>query len=129
MRSVTCALVAFALALGCSSEGDSDDDAGGTPSSNDDFLGSCDTRGVSGPSLGQCRDWSGNANVDVSVSCSGLDGEFSASVRCPSDARVGTCTLEPVLGVSAVYSYYSSRYDAGDAEQHCAALDGAFQGA
>ncbi|HVJ15994.1 MAG TPA: hypothetical protein VM686_11135 [Polyangiaceae bacterium] len=126
MRSLTCALVAFALALGCSGEGDSDDDAGGTPSSNDDFLGSCDTREVAGPSQGQCRDWLGDGNADLSVSCGGLDGEFSATVRCPEASRVGTCTLDPILGISAVYGYYEPDYDLTQAEDHCAALDGTF---
>jgi hypothetical protein len=132
LRSV--ALLAFTLALGCSGSDDSDDPGGpgsggsGGGSSNGDFLGSCDTRTVAGPFEGQCRDWVGDGNADLSVSCGALDGEFSVTTRCPEASRIGSCTLEPVLGISAIYGYYAPDYALADAEDHCAALEGTFDG-
>jgi hypothetical protein len=133
-------LAALTLAVACGGDSDDGDDgsssggssgasgasgSSGSPSSGD-FLGSCDTRSVAGPSAGQCRDWSGTGMADLSVSCDGLDGAFSATTPCPEAERVGTCTLEPVLGVSATYGYYAPDYTSADAEDHCDGLDGSF---
>ncbi len=134
LRALVCALLSLALGAGCASSDDDDEPSGtagsggGVSSNNttDDFLGSCDTRAVAGPSVGQCRDWIGNGTADLSVSCGGLDGEFSATTPCPADARVGTCTLDPVIGISAVYNYYAPDYTLADADDHCATLDGSF---
>jgi hypothetical protein len=96
--------------------------AGGTGGAS--FLGSCDTRANTGSSEGQCRDWYGSGNIDLEVSCNGIGGTFSSSTPCPSDTRVGSCTLDPVLGVSAVYNYYSPTYTETSAQQHCTDLGG-----
>lgn len=138
LRALAGALVLLACGLGCAGADDDDEPSGsagsgsagsgsgGSVSSGNDFLGSCDTRTVAGPSVGQCRDWIGNGNADLSVSCGGLEGEFSATMPCPADARVGTCTLDPVLRISAVYGYYPPDYTLEDAEDHCGTLGGAF---
>lgn len=88
------------------------------------LLGSCDTRSVTGASQGQCRDWYGDSGPDLSVSCNGLSGTFSASESCPIAERVGRCVLGEVLGAQAVYNYYSSDYSASAARAHCGSLDG-----
>jgi len=98
---------------------------GGTSANS--FLGSCDTRSNPGVSEGQCRDWNGSSNVDVEVSCNGIDGTFDASIACPSEARVGSCTLSATLGVSATYNYYSPKYTDATAQDHCTSLDGTWK--
>lgn len=97
-----------------------------TGSGSDGFMGSCDTR-TAGPADGQCRDWSGDGSADVSVSCDGIGGTFSATDPCIADGRVGSCVLEPVLGTEATYNYYDPAYDAATAEEHCTTqLEGTF---
>ncbi|MEZ4373141.1 MAG: PQQ-binding-like beta-propeller repeat protein [Polyangiaceae bacterium] len=91
------------------------------------FLGSCDTRSVSGVSQGQCRDWYGeNSGIDLSTSCGGLNGTFDGANMCPTDQRVGSCRLDPVLGVTAVYNYYAPDYTAETAKDSCDKLGGTF---
>ena len=103
--------------------------SGQSGSSGDSFQGSCDTRTNAGGSEGQCRDWYGSSNVDVEVSCNGLGGAFDSSTPCPSELRIGSCVLSAVLGVSATYNYYSPKYSASMAQEHCSDLDGAWKGA
>lgn len=101
--------------------------AGGSSSSAGPLLGSCDTRDVAGPSQGQCRDWVGeDSNLDLSVSCNGLDGMYSETEACPSSGRVGQCELGPLLGATAIYGYYAPDYTSDTAADHCSALDGVF---
>lgn len=120
-------VLSAALAAACSDSGGAETGAGGSGGmAQGNFLGSCDTRAIAGPSSGQCRDWEGNSSADLSVSCNGLDGTFSAATRCPSTGRVGTCTLAPVLGASAIYGYYGPDYAQADARDHCDGLDGTF---
>jgi hypothetical protein len=129
------------VACGDASEpsgGGSGGDAGGTgtgsnntPPAGDSggggFLGSCDTRTNTGPTSGQCRDWTGKTNADLSVSCRGFNGAFSATVPCPIASRVGTCTIGPTLGAYAIYGYYEPDYTRERAEAHCKDLEGTFQ--
>jgi hypothetical protein len=115
-------VILFTCGVGCSS-----DSEGGSPTSTtENFLGSCDTRTVSGGSMGQCRDWVGTATADLSVSCDGLNGTFSATERCPTEGRVGECALSPKLGLSAQYRYYGPQYTEASAEANCNGLDGVF---
>jgi hypothetical protein len=132
MGSVTAvlrfAVLIVALGPACSDDGESPQGSAGSGGSRQGaFLGSCDTRSVAGPSAGQCRDWSGDGTADVSVSCNGLSGTFSSVMRCPSTGRVATCSLDPVLGTSAVYGYYSPDYTLDAARDHCTALAGSFE--
>jgi hypothetical protein len=106
---------------GCSSS-----DTGGSTATTDNFLGSCDTRTVAGGSVGQCRDWVGTPGADLSVSCSGLNGTFNKSGRCPAAGRVGQCSLAPVLGATAQYNYYGTEYTEASAEANCDGLSGTF---
>lgn len=132
---LTAAFIALVtLGPGCSG-GDAPDNDGGQGSGGSagdpngggsGFLGSCDTRSVTGPSIGQCRDWNGNANADLSVSCDGLEGVFSIAEPCPAESRAGSCTLEPVLGISATYNYYEPEYSVAEAQDHCRGLEGTF---
>jgi hypothetical protein len=92
--------------------------------SRGELAGSCDTREVVGPSLGQCREWFGSSGVDLETSCNGLSGAFSSTAPCPPEERVARCALAPLLGVSAVYSYYAPRYTESSARSHCEALEG-----
>jgi len=124
------AVLIVALGTACSDAGDSPEGgvgSGGTSSGA--FLGSCDTRAVAGPSAAQCRDWSGDGTVDVSVSCNGLDGAFNSVTPCPSTGRVATCSLDPAAGTSAVYGYYGPDYTLDEAQDHCMGLNGAFDAA
>lgn len=94
---------------------------------SENFLGSCDTRTVAGNSVGQCRDWVGSSNADLSVSCDGLNGTFRQAEKCPVDGRVGTCALAPKLGLSAQYGYYGTEYTEASAEADCDGLNGVFR--
>jgi hypothetical protein len=102
---------------------------GATSTAEGDFLGACDTREDSGTSQGQCRDWYGDPGPDLRVSCQGFDGDFRPDTPCPDAERVASCKLDPVLGVSAVYNYYRSRYSEADAEETCGNLEGTFRSA
>ena len=115
-------LVAGLLALpACGSDDEQTDGGDGAM-----FLGACDTRTVSGLSEGQCRDFRGQPGPDLEVSCNGLDGAFSASTPCPASDRVGHCTLDPVIGVSAIYNFYLPVYTSATAQSTCTSLAGTF---
>jgi hypothetical protein len=124
MRLLTTTFVVlFTCGVGCSSSLQ----GGTSTSTTENFLGSCDTRTVAGNSMGQCRDWVGTSAGDLSVSCDGLKGTFSATERCPTDGRVGQCAVSPIPGSTAQYGYYAPQYTEASAEANCDALpDGVF---
>src|SRR5689334_6159511 len=111
-------VVLFTCGVGCSSTLQ----GGTSTSTTENFLGSCDTRTVMGGSIGQCRDWVGSSTADLSVSCDGLHGTFSATEPCPTEGRVGQCAVGPLLGSTAQYGYYAPQYTAATAEANCNAL-------
>ena len=81
-----------------------------------------------GPSVGQCRDWTGNSSADLTVSCNSLGGTFSASAPCPAESRVASCTVGPTLGTYATYRYYAPEYTLEDAQTDCTNdLEGTFE--
>jgi len=118
----TTLVILFTCGVGCAS----DSQSGTTTSTTENFLGSCDTRTVAGNSMGQCRDWVGTANADLSVSCNGLNGTFSETERCPTEGRVAQCAFGPKLGLTAQYGYYGPEYTEATAETNCNGLDGVF---
>jgi hypothetical protein len=61
------------------------------------------------------------------VSCQGLDGTYSGTSPCPSSDRIATCSLDPLLGAAAIYSYYGPTYAADDARADCDGLGGTFR--
>jgi hypothetical protein len=107
---------------GSSGGGGAPDCASGPPTGA--LAGSCDTRTVDGNSLGQCREWFGTSGPNLQTSCNGLGGVFTSTARCAPDERVARCVLDPVLGLNAVYNYYSSRYTETSARSHCGGLGG-----
>ena len=123
--AIASALAALPMACGGDDETASSGGSGSTGSGSG-FLGSCDTRMVAESSEGQCRDWSGTGMADLSVSCDGLMGAFSTTDPCPSEGRVGYCTLPATLGIVAVYNYYEPVYTSADAQSECDGLEGDF---
>lgn len=93
---------------------------------SENFLGSCDTRTVSGSSMGQCRDWIGTSTANLKVSCDGLNGTFRPAEKCPMDGRVGLCAVGPKLELTADYGYYATRYTEAAAQADCSGLNGVF---
>jgi hypothetical protein len=89
-----------------------------------EFLASCDTRMTNG----QCRDWYGSpGGSDMSASCTAMEGTYSDAYPCTPESLVGSCTLDPVLGTTPVYRYYSPDYDATSAAGACQSLGGTFE--
>lgn len=87
--------------------------------------GSCDARATAGDSKGQCREWYGSPNPSLTFACPNGEGQYSPSVGCPTESRVGRCRLPFLtLDVETVLVYYAPVFDAASAKRACAQVGG-----